>query len=262
MSGVIFMSNYTLYQGDCLELMKQIPDKSIDMVLCDLPYGKTHNQWDSIIPFNKLWSSYNRIIKDNGAIVLFGQGSFSAQLICSNLKNYRYTLIWNKIRTSGFLNAKRIPLPQHEDIMVFYKKLPTYNPQMWKGDKPSHRRGKKNEQKGIMQTKGKVYGKYVAYDNLPSTHTDMKYPTSIITIQNVVVNNVHPTQKPVELMEWLIKTYTNEGETVLDNCMGSGSTGIACINTNRNFIGIELDENYFNIAKERIEKHNVSKKLF
>ncbi len=194
--------------------------------------------------------------------MLFGQGSFSAQLICSNLKYYRYTLIWNKVRTSGFLNAKRITVPQHEDIIVLYKKLPTYNPQMWEGEQPSHKRGKQNEQKGNIQTKGKVYGKYIAYDNLPSTYTNMKYPTSIITIQNTVVNNVHPTQKPVELMEWLINTYTNENETVLDNCMGSGSTGVACKSTNRNFIGIELDENYFNIAKERIDNYSIKKKLF
>lgn len=241
-----------IYLGDCLELMKNIEDKSIDCIICDLPYAKTHNEWDTVIPFEDLWVAYDRVIKDNGAIVLFGQGNFSAQLICSNLKEYRYTLIWNKVRTSGFLNAKRMPLPQHEDIMVFYKKLPTYNPQMWEGDKPSHKRGKKNETLGIMQTKGKVYGKYVAYDDLPSTHTNMKYPTSILTFQNKVVGNVHPTQKPVDLMEWLVKTYTNEGELVLDNCMGSGSTGVACKHTNRLFIGMEKEQKYFDIAKERI----------
>ena len=249
------MSNIDLYCGDCLDIMKQIPDNSIDCIICDLPYAKTHNEWDSVIPFDQLWLAYDRIIKDNGAIILFGQGNFSAQLICSNLKEYRYTLIWNKVRTSGFLNAKRMPLPQHEDIMIFYKKLPTYNPQMWEGDKPSHKRGKANEQKGLMQTKGKVYGKYVVYDDLPSAHTNMKYPTSIVTVQNKVVSNVHPTQKPVELMEWLIKTYTNENDLVLDNCMGSGSTGVACKHLNRKFIGIEKEDKYFNIAKERIENN-------
>ena len=246
------MNDIDIWQGNCLDLMKSIKDKSIDCIICDLPYGKTHNTWDSIIPFKDLWEAYNRIIKDNGAIILFGQNSFSAQLICSNLKNYRYTLIWNKVRTSGFLNARRMPLSQHEDILIFYKKLPTYNPQMILGENPSHKRGKKNELKGITQTKGMIYGKYVIYDKTPSTQTNMKYPTSIVTIQNKVQGNLHPTQKPVELIEWLIKTYSNENDLILDNCMGCGTTAIACKNLNRKFIGIELDEKYYEIAKRRI----------
>ena len=241
-----------LYLGDCLEIMPDIDDGSVDCIICDLPYAKTHNSWDEIIPFDKLWNEYDRIIKENGAIVLFGQSDFSAKLICSNLKEYRYTLIWNKVRRTGFLNAKRMPLPQHEDIMVFYKKIATYNPQMWQGDKPSHRRGKANELKGKIQTKGKVYGKYIAYDDSESTKTTMKYPTSIITIQNNVQGALHPTQKPVELIDWLVKTYTNEGDLVLDNCMGSGTTGVSCKHLNRRFIGIEKEEIYFKIANERI----------
>jgi site-specific DNA-methyltransferase (adenine-specific) len=242
-----------LLQGDCLELMKDIPDESIDMILCDLPYAKTHNEWDSVINMSKLWEQYNRIIKENGAIVLFGQTDFSAKLIVSNLKMFRYTLVWDKVRTTGFLNAKRMPLRQHEDVLVFYKKLPTYNPQMTEGGEPSHSRGNKFKDAGSIQDKGKVYGNY-DHANVGDTKRTTKYPTSILKFPNKVVGNLHPTQKPVALLEYLIKTYTNENEIVLDNTMGSGSTGVAAINTNRNFIGIELDEEYFNTAKNRIEQ--------
>lgn len=243
-----------LRQGDCLELMKEIPDKSIDMILCDLPYGclnKNKAKWDVPIDFIELWKQYNRIIKDNGAIVLFGQGIFTAECILSNKKNFRYMLVWDKIAKNGFLNANRMPLRQHEDIIIFYKKQPTYNPQMTKCE--PHKR---NHGKGKMQNSpvNNCYGNFI---DLPTTISDEKFPTSIVSIPKEHCNGkfFHPTQKPVKLLEWLIKTYTNENDLVLDNCMGSGSTGIACLNTNRNFIGIELDENYFNIAKERIEKH-------
>lgn len=247
-----------LLQGDCLELMKNIEDKSVDLILADLPYSNktTHNDWDNLIPFESLWSEYKRVIKDNGAIVLFGQGKFSAQLIESQEKLYRYTLIWNKVRATGFLNANRMPLRQHEDILVFYKKLPTYNPQMVEGDEPSHSRGSKWASKGTSMDNDKIYGSYKHENYTASAKTNMKYPTSILTFKNVV-NNVkryHPTQKPVDLLGYLIKTYTNENDVVLDNCMGSGSTGVACVNTDRDFIGMELDKNYFNIATERIEK--------
>ena len=242
-----------LYNADCLEQMTNIEQGSIDMILCDLPYECTHNHWDSVIPFEDLWKQYTRIIKDDGAIVLFGQGVFSAKLICSNPDMYRYTLIWDKCRVTGFLNANRMPLRQHEDIMVFYKKLPTYNPQMQLGGEPSHSRGKKWESKGKCCDDGKIYGKYDHKSYTKCCDSNLKYPTSIVTVSNIVQNNLHPTQKPVELLEYLINTYTNEGETVLDNCMGSGSTGIACLKTNRNFIGIEKEVKYFNIAKERIE---------
>lgn len=242
-----------LRKGDCLEVMKDIPDKSIDMILCDLPYGclnKNKSKWDKRISFSDLWKQYNRIIKDNGCILLFGQGIFTAECIISNKKYFRYTFVWDKVAKNGFLNANRMPLRQHEDIMVFYKKLPTYNPQMTKCEphKRNHGKGKM-----VNHPVNNCYGNFI---DLPTIISDEKYPTSIISVSKEHCNGkfYHPTQKPVALLEYLIKTYTNENETVLDNCMGSGSTGVACVNTNRNFIGIELDENYFNIAKERIEK--------
>lgn len=245
---------YKLVQGDCLQLMKKLPDKSIDLILADLPYSKTHNHWDSLIPFDELWIQYSRIIKDHGAIVLFGQTDFSAQLIMSNPKMFRYNLVWDKVRTTGFLNARRMPMRRHEDILIFYKKLPTYNPQMVEGGEPSHSRGKKWAGKGKAQDDGKIYGKYQHDYEAPSTKTNMKYPTSILQFSNKVRGNVHPTQKPVELLEYLIKTYSNEGDIVLDNTMGSGSTGVAAMNTDRRFIGMEIETKYFDIARQRIEE--------
>ena len=237
-------------QGDCLELMKEIPDKSIDMILCDLPYGTTQNKSDIIIPFDKLWNSYERIIKDNGAIVLFAQGVFYVDLVNSNRKLFRYDLIWDKVLTSGFLNAKRMPLRQHEQIAVFYKKLPKYNPQFTSG-KPLHSKGKTYKDKPIVNQN---YGVFHATDDSRAGSTE-KYPTSILKFQKPHPSiSVHRTQKSVELLKWLINTYTNEGDTVLDNCMGSGSTGVACVNTNRNFIGYELNEKYFEIAERRINE--------
>lgn len=230
-----------LRHGDCLELMKDIPDKSIDMILCDLPYGTTKNKWDSIIPLDKLWVQYERIIKDTGVIVLFSQMPFTAELTHSNLKLFKYEWIWEKDNGTGFLNAKKMPLKIHENILVFYKKLPTYNPQMRTGFKP------------YKCKQGRHSTNYGAYEQGYITESNgERYPIDIIEFKKD--SGLHPTQKPVALLEYLIKTYTNENDLVLDNCMGSGSTGVACINTNRNFIGIELDENYFNIAKERIEK--------
>lgn len=225
--------------GDCLELMKNIPNKSIDMILCDLPYGTTQNKWDTVIPLNDLWNQYKRIIKDNGAIVLFSQPPFDKILACSNLKMFRYEWIWQKENSTGFLNAKKMPLKIHENILVFYKKLPTYNPQMRLGFKPYRCK------QGRHTTN---YGDY-KQGHLTESNGE-RYPIDIINFKREV--SLHPTQKPVALLEYLIKTYTNESETVLDNCMGSGSTGVACVNTNRNFIGFELDENYFDIAKTRI----------
>ena len=229
-----------LLNGDCLELMKNIPDKSIDMILCDLPYGTTHNKWDNVIPMESLWEQYNRIIKDHGAIVLFSQMPFGASLIMSNPKMFRYEWIWEKNQAAGCLNAKKMPLRKHENILVFYKHLPTYNPQgLIKLDEPIQEEGSANRN-------GKNYG--VADKSFIRTHKN--YPTDIITFSKD--SGYHPTQKPVDLLEYLIKTYTNEGDVVLDNCMGSGSTGVACQNTNREFIGMELNEEYFNIAKERL----------
>lgn len=228
--------------------MKNISDKSVDMVLCDLPYGvTTRNKWDTVIPFNLLWEEYKRIIKDNGVICLFGQGMFTAKLMISNTEMWRYNLIWHKTQPTGFLNANRMPLRNHEDICVFYKQLPTYNPQKTTGHtrKVSSAEHKKN---------CKVTTNYGEH-NLKSYDSTERYPTSVITYsKDIQKTALHPTQKPVALLEYLVKTYTNENETVLDNCMGSGSTGVACINTNRNFIGMELNEEYFKIAKDRIEK--------
>lgn len=229
-----------LRHGDCLEIMKDIPDKSIDMILCDLPYGTTACKWDIVIPFGSLWEQYNRIIKDNGAIVLFSKQPFTTELIHSNLKNFKYSLVWKKDNHDNPLMAKKRFLNITEDINVFYKKQCTYNPQgIIKVNKVTKQgRGESLSQKNTRKTE------YLQeYTN---------YPKNILEFKRDLPN-IHPTQKPIALLEYLIKTYTNENDTVLDNCMGSGSCGVAAINTGRNFIGIELDETYFNIAKERIE---------
>ena len=245
--------NYKIYQGDCLELMKNIKDKSIDCIICDLPYGVTSkNKWDTIIPYEPLWKEYKRIIKDNGPIILFGQDKFTAKTMLSNEKMHRYNLIWNKVLTSGFLNAGRMPLREHEDIMIFYKKLPTYNPQFTEG-KPLHGMGEKFKK---VKNNNNNYNDFNSCNN-PSANREgdtKKYPKSILTFPRPASSKMlHPTEKPVELLEYLIKTYSNENDVILDNCMGSGSTGVAALNTNRRFIGIELDEKYFNIAKNRLE---------
>lgn len=243
-------NDYKLFNGDCLEVMKNIPDKSIDMILCDLPYGLTQNKKDIVIPFDKLWRQYERVIKDNGAIVLFGQGRFYIDLVNSNRKLFRYDLVWNKQLTSGFLNAKRMPLRQHEQIAIFYKKLPIYNPQFSQG-KPLHSKGVSFKNN---QHKNRNYGEFKIIEDSRAGATE-KYPTSILTFAKPHPSIAkHRTEKPIDLLSYLIRTYTNEKELVLDNCMGSGSCGVACINTNRRFIGIELDENYFNIAKQRIKE--------
>ncbi len=237
-----------LIKGDCLEKMKDIPDKSIDMILCDLPYGTTRNKWDSILPLDKLWDQYLRVIKDNGAIVLFAQTPFDKVLGCSNLKMLKYEWIWEKTSATGHLNAKKMPMKAHENILVFYKKLPTYNPQKTTGHK---RKVSKAEHK-INCVKTTNYSDY----GLTTYDSTERYPRSVqIFKTDKQKEALHPTQKPVDLLQYLIKTYTNDGETVLDNTMGSGSTGIACVNINRNFIGIELDNNYFDIAKNRINTY-------
>ena len=233
-----------LYNGNCLELMKDIPNKSIDMILCDLPYGTTACKWDVIIPFEPLWQQYNRIIKDNGAIVLFGNEPFTSELICSNLKGFKYRWDWNKKIPSGMSYAKYRPMQQTEDICVFTKngEKTIYNPQMIKREKAIKGGGMGKSDSAFTNT----------YKPLKKTY-EYKNPITLIEFKKVRRGSLHPTQKPVDLLEYLIKTYTNEGDVVLDNCMGSGSTGVACVNTNRKFIGIEKDENYFNIAKQRIE---------
>lgn len=227
-----------LMQGDCLELMQTIPDKSIDMVLCDLPYGTTQNKWDTMISLDGLWSAYSRIVKDSGAIVLTAAQPFTSVLITSQLRLFKYVWVWDKSQVTGFLNAKKQPLRRHEDVCVFYKKQCTYNPVMRDGKKQLKATGSKSSN----------YGKYTYKPH----YSELYYPTTIINFPQQRVKGGHPTQKPVALLEYLIRTYTNEGETVLDNCMGSGSTGVACVNTNRSFIGIELDAGYFKIAEKRI----------
>lgn len=242
-----------LLNGDCLELLQNIPDKSIDMILTDPPYGTTACKWDSVIPFAPMWEQLNRIIKDNGAIVLFGSEPFSSALRMSNIKHYKYDWIWSKGKESNFMLLKKQPKKDYETISVFYKKQPTYNPQMSKA---------KTDRSGNKGNKERIKGSIQNYSlkNLQAEYVDdgLRYPSLILNYSSQAkeVNNknrLHPTQKPVALLEYLIKTYTLEGETVLDNCMGSGSTGVACINTNRNFIGIEKDDKYFDIAKKRIE---------
>lgn len=238
-----------LYNEDCLEKMKEIPAQSIDMILCDPPYGITRCKWDKKIDLKQMWVQYERIIKDDGVICLFAQTKFFYELIKSNEKLFRYDLIWDKVLVTGFLNANRQPLRQHEQIAIFYKKQPKYNPQMGIG-KPLHGKGR-------METnqikKNNVYGTFYKTPDLRKGSTE-KYPTSILRFQKLHSSQmVYPTEKPIHLLEYLIKTYTNENDLVLDNCMGSGTTGIACKNTNRNFIGIEIDKKTFEIAKKRLE---------
>lgn len=254
------MSEVKLLCGDCLELMKDIPDKSIDMILCDLPYGTTACKWDTIISFESLWYEYNRIIKDNGAICLFGAEPFSSKLRVSNLQDYKYDWIWRKPRGTGHLNAKKQPLRDVENISVFYKKQCVYNPQFTKSEPYSALKGGKTSK--VSESGATTYGKFMNGAEFRNDNSGFRYPKQVIEFGVVERGTVHPTQKPVPLLEYLIKTYTNEGDLVLDNCMGSGSTGVACVNTNRNFIGIELDESYFKIAQERISKaqENLSKK--
>ena len=246
------MKPIELWHGDCLELMKDIPDKSVDMILCDLPYGTTDCKWDSVIPFEPLWENYNRVIKDNGAIVLFGSEPFSSALRMSNLTMYKYDWVWDKVQGANFLNVKYQPLKNIENIMVFSKGRITngrrqpikYNPQGVV--KNNIVKTNPSDYAGTFSSSSIKKGKqYIT--------TGTGYPKCVIQFTKDK-SSLHPTQKPVALLVYLIKTYTNKGDVVLDNCMGSGSTGVACVNTNRRFIGIELDEGYFNIAKKRIEE--------
>ena len=250
------MSETTLYHGDCLIEMNKIADKSVDMILCDLPYGTTACSWDTVIPFDKLWEHYNRIIKDNGAIVLFGSEPFSSKLRCSNLEMYRYDWVWKKQRPSNFqlmnYQCGRIT----ENICVFSKAKACYV----SNKNTMNYFPQKTKRDTFRKAKVKIYGdvnKNILNNynckELNKTY-DYKMPINVLEFNTVEKNKMHPTQKPTDLLEYLIKTYTNTNETVLDNCMGSGSTGVACLNTNRNFIGIEKDDEYFKIAEDRINK--------
>lgn len=229
-----------LMHGDCLEMMKLIPDGSVDMVLCDLPYGTTQNKWDAVIPFEQLWTEYRRVGKESCAFVLTAQAPFDKVLGCSNLAMLKYEWIWQKEAGTGHLNAKKAPMKDHENVLVFYSAPPTYNPQMRTGFKP------------YVASKGGESSNYNASGPVTTVSDGSRYPLTTIRFDRDK-GNVHPTQKPVALMEYLIRTYTNEADTVLDNTMGSGTTGVAAANTGRKFIGIERDDKYFAIAQKRIE---------
>lgn len=232
-----------LYKGDCLEEMGKVADHSVDMIFTDLPYGTTNNVWDVCVPFEELWKHYKRVLKSGGVVLLFAQMPFGADLINSNRKWFRYEWIWHKTLPVGFLNANRMPLRAHENILVFYEKLPKYHPQKTPG-KPYTQKTKRGSTN------------YRPFGLIPTICRDgMRFPIDVIRFSNA--NNakkIHPTEKPIDLLEYMIRTYTDEGETVLDSCMGSGSCGVACQHLGRNFIGIEKDTGYFEAAKERIEE--------
>lgn len=242
--------------GDCMELLPEIQDGSVDMVLCDMPYGSTKNTWDQKLPLDKLWEQYSRIVKEHGAICLFADGMFLADLMKSNRKMWRYNLIWDKVIPTGFLNANRMPLRRTEEIAVFYRKQPLYHPQKVPG-KPNHSKGRAIGNRAGQRFQNRDYGDYAVVDNSKCLGA-WKHPTSLISIPKPHASKcLHPTEKPVALCEWLIRTYTDPGETVLDNCMGSGSTGVACIRTGRNFIGMEKNPEDFAAAEKRIAQAKV-----
>lgn len=243
------MNKIKLIHGDCLEKMQELEDKSIDCIISDPPFGVTSQKWDQILSFDELWKQFNRVIKDNGAIIVFGKGIFSAKTILSNEKMYRYSLVWEKGQGIDFYHANKKPLNSHEDIMIFYKKPPTYNPQFWYSEpykriKLEHEADRNN----IVKWNPKVRFDSISEDG-------RRYPLSVLKFPKGNREKDHPTQKPVALLEWLIKTYTNENETILDATCGSASTLIAAINTHRSSIGIELEDKYFDLSKKRIENH-------
>lgn len=242
----VVKDNYKLMFGDCLERMKEIPDGSVDLILTDPPYGTTQCKWDTVIPFDLMWEQLKRIIKPNGAIVLFGAEPFSSLLRCSNIKNFKYDWVWEKSKATGFLNSKRQPLRAHEIISVFYSKPPTYTPQMTEG--VAYNKGVRKE-----QTQNDVYG---SFDQVEVKSDGLRFPRSVQYFKTAESEGgFHKTQKPADLLEYLIKTYTQDGETVLDFTFGSCSTGVAALNTNRKFIGIEMDANYYEIACDRMNNN-------
>ena len=234
-----------ILHGDCIDLLKNIPDNSIDMVLCDLPYGTTQCKWDITIPMNKLWQAYNRVCKKNAPMVFTAAQPFTSALVMSNPKFFKYTWVWEKSKSTGYLNAKKMPMRAHEDICVFYRKPPIYNPQMTQG-KPYN--------KGKAHRPTDVYGSQVS--TLVKNDTGLRYPRTVQYFKTAESEGkvYHPTQKPLSLFRYLIKTYTNEGDVVLDNCIGSGTTAIAAIKENRNFVGIELDKDYVSISSQRMDE--------
>jgi DNA modification methylase len=238
-----------LILGECIEEMRKFEKESIDMILCDLPYGTTQCSWDSVIPFKDLWEQYERIIKLNGAIILTAAQPFTSNLVMSNIKLFRYSLVWEKSKSTGYLNSKKMPMRAHEDILVFYKKLPVYNPQMVQGtpyDKGTAHRPTQvyREQKGQIHVKNE---------------NGLRYPRSVQYFKTAESEGkvYHPTQKPIAMFEWLIKTYSNENDVILDNCLGAGTTAIAALRTNRKYIGIEINEEYYNISVERLNNENI-----
>jgi len=240
-----------LLKGDCLVRMKEIPDKSVDAIITDIPYGTTNCVWDSVIPFAPMWEQLKRIIKPNGAIVLFGSQPFTSALIMSNVKMFKYEWVWEKTQATGYLDSKRKPMKAHENILVFCEKQSSYYPQKTFGHKRKTTLARHKQNTATNQAE--IYGKADTFTDYDTTE---RYPRTVVLFKSDKQTEAyHPTQKPVALIEYLIKTYTNEGEIVLDFTMGSGTTGIACLNTNRSFIGIEKDEKYFSIAKDRITKH-------
>ena len=250
-----------IYNEDCLEGMKRIADGAVDCIITDLPYGVLNEQseggsWDSIIPLEPMWEQFKRVTKPNAAIVLFAQGMFTADLMQSNRKMWRYNLVWDKVRTTGFLNCKRMPMRQHEDICVFYQQLPTYNPQMEAclPHQRNHSRGPRKD-----DNTNRCYGQFKDAEPFMA---DEKYPKSIVCYPNIVQKNDHPTQKPVDLIRYLVLTYSNEGGVILDATMGSGTTAVACIKEHRHFIGFELNKEYYDKAVKRIRQEQAQPTLF
>ena len=246
-----------LYHGDCLEIMPML--EPVDLVLTDPPYGTTACKWDSIIPIEPMWKNLKRVIKNNGAIVMTASQPFTTTLISSNMKTFKYCWVWVKPKGTGHLNAKRMPMNDYEDVVVFYEKQCVYNPQMVAGEPYENKGGKTVK---VNESGATTYGKFMTGGEYNKTNDGWRYPKRVISIPTVERGSVHPTQKPVALMEYLIKTYTNEGETVLDFSIGSGTTAIACERLNRRWIGIEIEEKYCEIAAKRIEKENQQLKLF
>ena len=234
-----------VHQGDCLEVLRQIPDESVDMILCDLPYGTTQCKWDTIIPFEPLWTEYRRVAKRNAAMVLTAAQPFTSVLIGSNLKEFKYTWVWEKSKATGYLNAKKMPMRAHEDVCVFYRKPPLYNPQMWESTPYN---------KGSAHRPTEVYGKQK--EVLVKNDTGLRYPRTVQYFKTAESEGkvYHPTQKPIALFRYLIETYTNEGDVVLDSCLGAGTTALAALSCNRRFIGIELDKKYVQISEDRIKE--------
>ncbi|EKN89894.1 DNA methylase family protein [Leptospira interrogans str. 2003000735] len=246
-----------LFNDDCFKIFPSIPDQSVNLVLCDLPYGTTGCSWDVILPFRELWEQYNRLIVENGAVILTASQPFTTALINSNPKNFRYELIWYKTKASGFLNANKMPNKSHENILIFYKKLPVYNSQKYEIDSKFLRKGKssKKNSSNIFKIRGPKSETYQYLDR------GLRHPDSVLCFPSESGKGIHPTQKPTALMNFLIRSYSNKGDTILDNCMGSGTTGVACVQTDRNFIGVEKELEYFELAKRRIETAKKIRKL-